>query len=425
MEQNTKKITVIGLGYVGLSVACQAVKKGFEVSGIDINEQKVASINKGISYLADDLINEVVPQKKIKATTDYKVAKDADIIIIAVLTWVDENKKPRYDAIKSSCESLSQNLKPGQLILIESTIGPLVGDEIIIPALEKSGFKSGKDFFVAHCPERINPGDKKWNLDNIPRIIGANTDKEAKLAYDFYSRLIDAEITMIGSLKEAAAAKVVENVFRDANIAIVNEIAKSFEKLGIDITKVIKGASTKPFAFLPHYPSFGVGGYCVPAASYYLLDAINKSGLDHPILNTAKKTNETMPQYSVSLLEDTLKSLGIDLKGSQVALLGLSYKKNLGEIRDSIALKISDLLKEKGAIVKTYDPYIIKDSTAKNVPEALNGSVAVFLATDHDDFKNIYNDLKNSHIKVVLDGKNFLDKESVTSLGISYKGIGR
>lgn len=421
-----KNVVVIGLGYVGLPVACLAVERHFNVIGLDSNPQRVDLINQGNDLNDEPVVKRVLKRKLLKATTNYNVVLSADIILVSVPTHVDKNKKPNYRAITNVFKSLLPYLKRGQLIVIESTIGPLLCDKILIPLLETTKLEVGKDLYLAHCPERINPGDLTWNLENIPRVLGANSDKELRIAKDFYTQLLSADIQIVGAIKEAASVKIMENTFRDVNIALVNEFAKSFDHLGIDVVKVIRGASTKPFAFMPHYPSFGIGGYCIPIVPYYLIDEARKAGFVHNLLKTSRTINNTMPEYALNKLELALNNVGLTLAKSKIALLGLSYKKGLGEPRDSAALVVEQLLKQIGAEVQSYDPYLKDLSTAKSTTEALRGVDAVFIATDHKEFAGLQpKRLKQSGVKIILDGKNCLNKKAFLKSGIIYIGIGR
>jgi nucleotide sugar dehydrogenase len=312
-------------------------------------------------------------------------------------------------------------------VIIESTINPGVCDEIVIPIIEsETGMKAGVDFDVAHCPERINPGDPKWNVYNIPRNIGSTRPEATKFLADFYRSFIDAEINEMPDLKTAEATKIIENTFRDINIAYVNELAKSFDILGIDLLTVIKGASNKPFAFMPHYPGCGVGGHCIPVDPYYLIERASQSGFDHKFLKIAREINNSMPEYTIDLLAVGLNKFEKPIKNTKVGLLGMSYKANVGDLRQSPSVEIKKILLQREADLNIYDKYFPELSTCNSLEEILEKSFAIVIATDHDEFKNIDADiLKKYDIKVVIDGKNCLDKEKISAAGIYYKGIGR
>lgn len=426
MLMSRERLSVIGLGYVGLPVACLAVEKGFEVTGIDINLQRLEQIRNGISPFKDKVIERVVGEKRLEVTSSYDNIGCSDVITLSVPTPVDGYGIPSYQTLEGVCRSISQHLTAGQMIIIESTVGPSVFNNQVIPILETSGLKRGEDFYLAHCPERINPGDEKWGLENIPRVIGARSRLEAEKAKEFYHKLInDVEIYIIGSLEEVATVKDFENAFRDVNIALVNALAKYCDRWGMDIQKIIKGASTKPFAFLPHHPSVGVGGYCVPYASRYISNDAQETDSDIEIFAKAREINDNMPSYAVGRLKEALTSIGIDLSQAKVALLGKSYKGNIGEFRCSPADEVEVLLRESDVELVIYDPYL-EESTVSSLEEAVGHVDAIFIATDHDEFKKLNNSfLDGSRVKVILDGKNFLNKEDIIKQGIIYKGIGR
>ncbi len=315
-------------------------------------------------------------------------------------------------------------MKPGTLVIIESTINPGVCDEVVIPLIEKvSNLKLNKDFFVSHCPERINPGDKKWNVENIPRVAGGSSQVGLDKTIQFYESIIDAPIKPMGSIKEAEAVKVVENSFRDVNIAFVNELAMSFTKMGIDVKNVIDGASTKPFAFMAHYPSIGVGGHCIPVDPYYLIEYARGYGFEHEFLSLARSINNHMPEFTVEQLADGLNEVGLPLKDAKIIVLGLSYKANVADDRESPSYKAIKILKEKGADVTTYDPYILSGSSTGSLEDALKGRDAVVLATNHEEFLEIKpNELE---VKVFVDGKNAFNRKEFEKHGIVYRGIGK
>jgi nucleotide sugar dehydrogenase len=290
-----------------------------------------------------------------------------------------------------------------------------------------TGLNAPVDFNVAHCPERINPGDPKWNVYNIPRNIGSTSPTATKTTADFYRTVINAEINEMPDLKTAEATKIIENTFRDINIAYVNELAKSFDVLDIDLIKVIEGAKNKPFAFMAHYPSCGVGGHCIPVDPYYLIERAQKSGFDHQYLKLARKINNSMPEYTVELLFKGLNSISKSIKNTPIALLGLSYKANVRDQRESPSLKIKAQLKKYDADLIIYDPNFPEECTYTTLQETLDKADAVVLAVNHKEFVEYLTaaNFKKHNIKVVIDGKNILDKEGIKALDIYYKGIGR
>lgn len=309
--------------------------------------------------------------------------------------------------------------------MLESTVNPGTCEEIIIPILEEvSGLKAGEDFNVSHCPERINPGDVKWNIHNINRNIGSIDLKKNKEAAEFYRTFVNkAIVNEVSNLKIAEATKIVENTFRDINIAFVNELAQSFDSLGIDLYETLKAASNKPFAFMAHWPGCGVGGHCIAVDPYYLIKRAGMNGFNHRFLKLAREINTSMPKYTVDKLVLALNEIGLPVKGTKIALLGLSYKPNVGDLRESPALKIQKELKKLEADLVVYDPYISNNVTLE---EAVKNSQAVLIATAHNEIiEKVPSLLKKSKVKAVIDGRNCLNKEEVEKLDIIYRGIGR
>jgi nucleotide sugar dehydrogenase len=422
-----KTVAVVGLGYVGLPLAVRAKEKGYQVIGFDTNESKIATLSKGLSPIKDDYLSENIPKFPFTATSNPAQLKTADIILICVPTPVDASFYPDLEPVVSACELIASHGKKGALVVLESTVNPGVSEEIVRPIFEKHGFIVGKNIFLAHCPERINPGDPKWNVTNIPRVVGSFEKKGLALALQFYRSIVDGEIRPMKSIREAEAVKIVENSFRDINIAFVNELARSFEVLDIDVKDVIQGAATKPFAFMAHYPSCGVGGHCIPVDPYYLIERAKQSGFDHRFLKIAREINNSMPAHTVELLQDELNGIKLPLNGTRVGVLGLAYKGNVDDLRESPAEKIIGHLKRHGAKVETYDPHILRLSSVKSLEALLRKSEALILATDHREFKELLTPtlMKKFRIRIIIDGKNCLDKTAFKKAGIIYRGIGR
>lgn len=425
MKKHPKKtVCVVGLGYVGLPLAVRAREKGYETYGFELDEKKVALINKKKSPIKEEFLEKNLPKFPILASTDEKVIAASDIILICVPTPVDKNYYPDLRPVIGAVETVARNLKRGALVVLESTVNPGVSEEIVAPLFQAAGFKIGRDVFIAHCPERIDPGNAKWNVTNLPRVVGSFDNKGLALAVEFYKDITTGEVRAMKSIREAEAVKIVENSFRDINIAFVNELAKSFDKLGIDIKDVIEGASTK-FSFMPHFPSCGVGGHCIPVDPYYLIERAKASGFDHRFLRTAREINNSMPSYTVELLQNALNEVGRPMKNTKIGILGVAYKADIDDVRESPAIKIIELLKRHKADVLTYDPCIPDASTEKNLRDILRKSEALILVTNHKEFLRIKPALfKTNKIKVIIDGKNCLDKSAIQKLGIIYKGIG-
>ncbi|USN53989.1 MAG: nucleotide sugar dehydrogenase [Candidatus Nomurabacteria bacterium] len=427
-SQKTRKgaLAVVGLGYVGLPLACLAVEKGYKVLGVVRSQKKAEMISAGVSPIDDVRVRKNLKKNPFLATTDFSVVKKAKAIIVCVPTPVDHAYNPDYGPVIDACKKIAKHLHKGQLIIIESTINPGTCEEVLLPVLETSGLHAGKDFTLAHCPERIDPGNAKWNVRTIPRVIGAYTKKGRAKAIRLYESIIDAPIRPMESLKAAEATKIMENSFRDINIAFVNEMAQSFSKLGIDILDVIEGAQTKPFAFLAHYPSCGVGGHCIPVDPYYLIERARQIGFDHKFLKLAREINNGMPEYTVKQLIEALNQVALPVKGTKVGILGVAYKANIDDVRESPSFRIQERLRELGAQVEVYDPHVPQKSTVESLEALLSKVDAVILVTNHQAFLDIPNKLwKKYHVKVLIDGKNALDKSALQKAGVHYRGIGR
>lgn len=425
-EQKDKKVCVIGMGYVGLPLAAVCAKKGYEVTGFDTDQAKLEIIAQGKSPFHEKFLEDLLPQVKINVTSDPAGIKDHDIYLICVPTPVDEEHNPDLKYVILASESVAQNMKKGALVVLESTVNPGVSEEAVAPIFEKAGFVIGQDVFLSHCPERVNPGDEKWNVSNIPRVVGSFDGEGLRRTKEFYESVVDAEIMPMGSIREAEAVKIMENSFRDINIAFVNEMAMSFARMDIDVTNVIKGASTKPYAFMTHYPGCGVGGHCIPVDPYYMIQKGKENNFEHKFLSSARLINDGMADYTVELLQDKMNEIGKAVKGSKVGVLGISYKGNVGDLRESPALRIIEKIKTLEPELLTYDPYIPELSNAKSLDEILSHSDALVLVTDHRQFKEIpIEDFVKNGVKVIIDGRNALDKKAIKAAGITYAGIGR
>ncbi len=411
MKNRECHISVIGLGHVGFPLIKLAGEQGFTVVGLDTDEEQVSrAVGSGID-----------------ATTDPRAAlSHADCTIICVPTPIDDDHRPNLRIVKTVSETIAKHLKRDALVVLESTVAPGTTEEVLVPILEKSGLTAGSDFFVAHCPERVDPGNTRWTVRNIPRVVGGISDESTAIARSFYEELLDAEVVRVSDVKTAEAVKVVENTFRDVNIAFVNELAKSFDRIGIDISEVIAAASTKPFGFMPHYPGCGVGGHCIAVDPYYLIDKAGKTGFNHRFLKLAREINDSMPEYTVQKVIMGLNERGLCVKDADIAVLGLAYKGGTDDTRESPAFQIIDRLEYLGANLTLFDPHVPQESTAEELDVALEGKDCIVVVTDHSEFKDISGGiLKEKNVKVVVDGRNILDKKSIETAGMIYKGIGR
>ena len=423
-----KKVTVIGLGYVGLPLLCAIAKnKAYQACGYDLSKEKVEMIKKRQCPIDDEICTEDLKTVEIEVSTNENILAGSDYYIICVPTPVLDDHTPDYTPVIGASEVVAKYLKKGSVVILESTVNPGTCEEVIEPILQKNKAGLKKDeYILSHCPERINPGDPKWNVYNIPRNIGSDPSNAVHDVAEFYRSFLKGEINEVSSLKIAEATKIIENTFRDINIAYVNELARSFDAMGIDLIETIKASSNKPFAFMAHWPSRGVGGHCIAVDPYYLINRAAKSGFDHKFLKMARDVNNGMPQYAVDRLQDALNEVEKSIKGTKIALLGLSYKENIADLRESPCLIIRDILEKMGADLLVYDPHIPKMSNVRSLEEALKQSEAVILCTAHKPFLELNESLKKyPNIKVVVDGMNKLDKHAIEKFGIIYKGIGR
>ena len=392
---------IIGLGYVGLPLALLSAEKGYTVYGLENNLQKAGDLT----------------QKYPQLIINHPEALYSDIIIIAVPTPVDESKNPDLTPVQIACEHVAEKLTgKGQLVILESTVNPFVSRKFILPILEKHGYHEGKEFFLVHCPERIDPGNVTWNVSNIPRVIGALSPEGLERATSFYQSIISAEVKPLTSIESAEMVKIYENSLRAVNIAFANEMAIVMQNMKLDAKEIIYGVKTKPFGLDLCFPSCGVGGHCIPVDPFYLIDESLKRGFDPSFLRTAMRVNGYMPAYTVSLLMHALNDAGKSVKGANVGVLGVAYKRNVNDVRESPALEILKRVKSLGANLKVYDPFVAEYTNA--TAEDVLACDAVLLLTDHSEFLNY----DYSKIPVVIDGKNALEKHHVKGV---YKGIGR
>ena len=425
--QTKGKITVVGLGYVGLPLALLADRKGYAVTGLDTDTEKIVTLTKKESPFLDEHISESLKSSNLSFTSDYSTIRDSEIVIICVPTPVYDNHMPNLEIVEHATRTIAEQLQKGQLIVLESTVNPEVTEHVVLPILEEvSGMKGSVDFYLSHAPERINPGDSVWNVENINRVIGSLDAIGLEKTAVFYESILTGSVKRMNSIKEAEAVKVVENSFRDINIAFVNELARSFTFLGIDVVNVIDGAATKPFAFMSHYPGCGVGGHCIPVDPYYLIEHAKTKGFAHEFLSLARKINNEMPKFTVEQLTTGLTEAGKTLEGSAVTVLGVSYKANIDDCRESPSFEIISILKQSGATVKVYDPFVPSESNVPTLAEALHGADAVVVATAHGAFTDAGAELyANDTVRVFVDGRNAFAKKDIVDAGLIYKGIGR
>lgn len=363
IAQRTARIGVIGLGYVGLPLAIEFARDGFGVVGIDTDPNKVARLSRGESYIPDVASNDVqqlCTQKKFLPTGDYELVRDLDVIFICVPTPFNQMKAPDLQAVMSATQSIAPRLRAGQLVILQSTTYPGTTEEVCQPILEQGGLRAGKDFHLAFSPERIDPGATSsagWNVKNTPKVVGGLTPRCAELAKALLVHLTK-EVYVVSSPRAAEMTKLLENIFRSVNIALVNELALLSERMGINFWEVISAAKTKPFGFMPFYPGAGVGGHCIPVDPYYLSWKAREYDFTTKFIELAAEINQGMPFHVVKLLSDSLNRLGKPVKGARVLILGVAFKPNVEDSRNSPAERVIELLIARGAQVRYHDPHV-------------------------------------------------------------------
>jgi len=392
IRNKTAKVGVIGLGYVGLPLALAFAEAGFKVLGFDLQQKRADLVNQGKSYIAgvsEDNLSFVVSRKFLEATTSQDRLGEADTICICVPTPLTKTKEPDLSYVIRESEEISERLKPGQLVILESTTYPGTTREIVLPVLERSGLKAGSDFYLAFSPERVDPGNRKYAVKNTPKLVGGINQESTRLAELVYKQVADV-VVPVSCPEVAEMTKVFENVFRGVNIALVNELAQLCERIGISVWEVIDAASTKPFGYMPFYPGPGVGGHCIPLDPYYLANKARELDFHTRFIELAAEINERMPYYVVSRIMEALNTQGKNLNGAAVLVLGVAYKKDVEDVRESPSLKLIRLLQERGAKVSYNDPYIPQiglaqdNLTSVDLAEGELSSVdCVVIATNH------------------------------------------
>ena len=418
LEQKVKdksaKIGIIGLGYVGLPLAVEFASKGFYVLGIDTDRNKIEKINSGENYIDDidsEKMRSLVGDGLLEGTTMYGRVGELDIIFICVPTPFTPNKEPDISYIRQATENISAHLRKEQLVILKSTTFPETTEKVVLPILESTGLKVGKDFYLAFSPERIDPGRQDFTTATTPIIVGGVTKKCTELATFSCEQIIN-EIVPVSSPRVAEMAKLLENIFRSVNIALVNELAQLCERMGnIDIWEVVEAAATKPFGFMPFYPGPGIGGHCILVDPYYLSWKAKEYDFHSDFIELAARTNENMPYYVFDLIIRSLSLNGIQIKTGHLLFLGVAFKKNVDDIRNSPALKIMELLLQRGAQHLTFnDPHVNEVRlngtvmTSQELTDKLISQVdCVIITTDHSkyDFENIV-----KHANLIIDTRN-------------------
>jgi UDP-N-acetyl-D-glucosamine dehydrogenase len=417
-------VGVIGLGYVGLPLVVEFARHGFSAVGFEVDATKADQINSGESYIGDidsATVRDLVAAKRLRATIDFDDLESCDAIIICVPTPLRKTKEPDISYILAAAEQIKQRLRRGQLVILESTTYPGTTDEVLLPIFSETGLKLDKDFLLAFSPERVDPGNPQFQTHNIPKVVGGVSDDSTAVAAHLYAQIVQ-EVFAVSSARVAEAAKLLENTFRAVNIGMANEMARLCYALNIDTWEVIRAAATKPFGFMAFYPGPGIGGHCIPLDPHYLLWKARQHGFDSRFIGLAEEVNSRMPDHVVQLIADGLNNERKALNGSRILLLGVAYKKDIDDVRESPALSIIDRLRAKGAEVRYHDPFVKTvsfddahtegsgeplQSVALN-DEELQGSDCVVIVTDHSetDYERVC-----KVASLIVDTRNALNSE--------------
>ena len=432
MIKENSLITIFGLGHMGLPTAALLAQSGLKVLGVDINKKTVEMVNSGQSPIMepglDELVRKTVQEGYLSATNDMvEAVKSAEIIMIIVPTPVDGNKKSDLSAVISASKSISEGLKEGTMVIVESTVPPGTCDNIVIPLLETSGLKAGTDFKIAYTPERALPHNTIYEMTHNARVIGGIDPPSAKRAASLYQRITKGEIIMVQNLVTAEMVKLMENTYRDTNIALANELALVCDSMGVDAIEAIRAANHHPRVNI-HTPGPGVGGHCLSIDPYFIVETAREKGVETNLIKTSRQVNEAMPQEVAKIIQQALKETGKTIKGSKIGILGVAYKGNVADARETPAEPLIKILKDKGAEVYVNDPYVSPEIINNwgvqivDLENALNCDCVVLL-TDHD----FYKDIKPSMIKnrLLVCTRPVLEKEKFKKAGVIFKGVGR
>jgi UDP-N-acetyl-D-glucosamine dehydrogenase len=415
-------IGVVGMGYVGLPLAVEIAKSGFRVIGFDIQESKVEMLNSEMNYIGDvcdDELSQVVREKKLSATSNYSFIKEVDAITICVPTPLDKYQQPDTSYVEQSAEVIANYIRPGMLVILESTTYPGTTEELVKPILEKSGLTCGIDFFLAYSPERVDPGNKYFNTNNTPKVVGGVTPECTRVAAMMYRAVLKAEIFEVGSPAVAEMEKIYENTFRNINIALANEMAILCSRMGINVWDVIDAAKTKPYGFMAFYPGPGLGGHCIPIDPFYLTWKAREFNYHTRLIEVAAEINNSMPDFVVEKISQILNENSKPINRANIYLLGVAYKKDIDDYRESPVLKIINQLVKKGANIMFSDPFIHHCKDGDQVYEAiplvqenLERADIVVITTDHTDFDY---DLIQKFAPVIFDTRNAMSRYTNTN----------
>ena len=411
IDNKKAKIGIIGMGCVGIPLGLEFANKGFAVLGFDKDNKRVKDINSGnhvMKHIKQKEMKQFIKNKG-SATNDFSKIKNMDCLIICVPTPLDEHEQPDMSYVKNASNEICKNLKKGKLIILESTTYPGTTKELVKPLLEKSGLTAGKDFFLAYSPEREDPGNKDFNVSKIPKVMGGFTNDCLKLTSALYKKII-SETVEVSSMETAESTKLMENIFRAVNIAMVNELKLVFSRMNIDIWEVIDAAKTKPFGFMPFYPGPGIGGHCIPIDPFYLSWKAKEYNTEAKFIELAGEINRKMTENIAHRIGKALNDDKKSIRGSKILILGVAYKKDIDDMRESPALRIMELLRFKGANISYHDPYVNEvngqssiDLNIQNIKE----SDAIVITTDHS---NINYELIGKHAKLIVDTRNIMAK---------------
>ena len=417
-------VGIIGMGYVGLSLALDACGEGYNVVGIDIDSNKINAINSGVShinYIDSSRVKTYVDSCKLRAMTDYSAIYECDIICICVPTPLDENSKPDISFIEKSAESIAKNLKKNTLVILESTTYPGTTEDVLLPILRGTEFAVGKNLFMAFSPERVDPGNTKFTSANTTKVVGGVTPACGELAADFYAIINKGGVHKVSSPKVAEMEKLLENTFRNVNIALANEMAQICHKMGVNVWEVVDAAATKPYGFMAFYPGPGLGGHCIPIDPYYLASKAKEYGANPQLIDLACEVNRTMPKFCTQRIVAILKDKNIDLKSANIFALGAAYKPNVDDVRESPALEITKNLAQMGAKISYNDPFVPKIcelnlQSVEITKESLQNADLVLILTNHSEYKA---DFIAQNSKLIFDARNLLkdyDGENIIRL---------
>ena len=431
IETGDAVVGIVGLGYVGLPLALAAVDAGYSVIGFDISAHRVAEISRGaqvISYIGADIMDKALATGRLEATVDFSRMGEADALLICVPTPITRNRDPDLSYVEDTARAVAKTLRPGQLVVLESTTWPGTTKEVLQPILEASGLKVGEDIFLAFSPEREDPGNAHFNTKTIPKVVGADDANSRDVSISLYTRVIST-VVPTSSAAAAEATKLTENIFRSVNIALVNELKVVYAAMGVDVWEVINAAATKPFGFMPFYPGPGLGGHCIPIDPFYLTWKAREFGMETRFIELAGQINSSMPKAVVSRMSEALDAAsGKGLKGARVLLIGVAYKKNVDDTRESPSLVLIELIEDRGASCDFHDSHIGEIPPTREHPglagrrstaltaDVVAGYDVVLISTDHDD---VDYELLSGSAKLIVDTRNVMARRGLPSHNVS------